>query len=288
MTLETLQKSFNSELKEYYDETEVKAITRFALMHVFNLSSSDLILKKKLKADDKLVKKAEAVLNRLRMYEPIQYIIGETTFCGLKIIVNKNVLIPRPETEELAEWITSEIRTSKPEGAFSVLDIGTGSGCLAIVLKKKFSAADVFAIDISADALRVARKNARLNKVKINFVLHDIFKKPAFRPARSFDIIVSNPPYISTHEKSQMHRNVTDHEPHAALFVEGKNPLIFYEQISGLASAGLLKSKGRMYFEINEFYGNEILEILTEKGFSEVITRKDMSGKDRMIVGVNK
>lgn len=291
MLLESLIKKFHSELKKFFDEPEVKALTKNALMHTLKLSSTDMLLKRKAPLKKASVQKSIVVLNRLKTYEPLQYIIGETEFLRLKFIINKDVLIPRPETEELVDFILKECHEKKinqRQSGFSILDIGTGSGCIAVTFKKKFPQADVYAIDISKDALRTAKENAKINNTQVKFFLHDILKEFPEKFPRSFDILVSNPPYISMHDKSHIDRNVTDHEPHVALFVEGKNPLLFYERIADLAAAGLLKSKGRIYFEINESYGDEICELLLEKKFSEVVIKKDISGHSRMIKGINK
>jgi len=288
MYIESLKKKFYSELKELYDESEIKALTKNALIYSLNISATDLLVKKNEQLSEKQIQKASKVLKRLKSYEPLHYIIGETEFLGLKFKVNKNVLIPRPETEELVEWILEEITDEdlSRKKDLKILDIGTGSGCIAIALKKNLPAAKVTAIDISNGALKVAQDNAELNNVKINFREKDILKSVPDGLQDSFDLVVSNPPYISLHEKVQMHRNVTDHEPHIALFVEGKNPLLFYEHIAGLACGSLLKPRGRLYFEINESLSNEILELPGMKKFTDVMIKVDLSGKKRMIRAV--
>ncbi len=285
MQVVSLKKKFYAELKELYDESEIKSLTKNALMYSLEISATDILVKTKVKLNGSQIHKAEEVLHRLKAFEPFQYITGETEFLGLKFKVNKNVLIPRPETEELVEWILNEIKDLKlkAEDNFKILDIGTGSGCIAIALKKNLASAEITAIDISKDALKVARDNAIINNVKINFQQKDILKSIPGESKDSFDLIVSNPPYISQHEKSQMHRNVTDHEPHIALFVEGKNPLLFYEHISELASGRLLKPHGRLYFEMNESLSREIFELPEMQKFADVIIKTDLSGKQRMI-----
>ncbi len=284
MNLESLIKKFHNELGELYDEQEIKALVRNTLAHVFNFSSTDIISKKKEELDKKNVRIAIRTLNKLKKYEPIQYIIGETEFYGLKLKVDKNVLIPRPETEELVEWIVDEITSRKTQSVKpSILDIGTGSGCIAIALKKKFPIYKVFGLDISETALKIARKNARDNKAEIIFMEYNILQNELSGISKGFDIVVSNPPYVTSREKQHMHPNVTDYEPHIALFVEGKNPLLFYERIADLCKEKLLKEGGSLYFEVNEEYAAETAELLSGKGFKNLIIKKDISGKERMI-----
>jgi release factor glutamine methyltransferase len=295
MQIEDLVKKYYKELEKLYEDSEIKALTKGALLYSLKLSATDLLLKQKEKLTIKQIQKSEQVLKRLKMYEPLQYITGEIEFLEIKFYVDRNVLIPRPETEELVEWILKDYQVSgtgyhdkKDKKHFSILDIGTGSGCIAIALKKNIQSADVTAIDISKEALSVAKKNARRNQVQINFVQMDILKNPFPDVKGSFDLIVSNPPYITSHEKAEMHRNVIAHEPHIALFVEGKNPLLFYDRITDLASGGVLKEKGRLYFEMNEMLSGEISEMLNAKRFTEVHIKQDMSGKNRMIRAVPK
>ncbi|MFI5220354.1 MAG: peptide chain release factor N(5)-glutamine methyltransferase [Bacteroidia bacterium] len=284
MTIELLKKKFYSELKEHYEQNEIRALTQHALQFALGYSSSDLVLKTKVQPDDKIIHKALDILNRLKMYEPLQYIIGETEFLGLRLFVDKHVLIPRPETEELVQFIIDDLEVPGTR----ILDIGTGSGCISIALKNKFKRAKVFALDISAQALKTAKQNAKLNKAEINFIKHDIFKKMPSELNKPFDIIISNPPYISHHDKMHLHRNVSDYEPHVALFVEGKNPLLFYERIAELSVGRLLKRGGKIYFEINELYGNDIAEMILKGGFRNVFIKKDMSGKERIIRAMKK
>ena len=290
MLVGELIKKFYEELQELYDESEIKALTKNSLMHALKISATGLHTNKKEKLTDRQVQDALVVLKRLKAYEPFQYITGETDFMGYTFKVNKNVLIPRPETEELVEWITGEMKSLKfnLKNNCKILDIGTGSGCIAISLKKNVPGSEVTALDISEEALKVASQNAELNNVKIDFIKSDILKAGPELSKKTFDVVVSNPPYISSHEKMHLHRNVTDHEPHIALFVEGKDPLLFYEHISYLASEFFLKPGGFLYFEMNELYGPDILEIMQSNGFSDIVIKKDMSGKNRMIRAVNK
>ena len=283
MQLESLIKKFYSELKGLYDEGEVKSLTKNALMFALNFNSTELMVRKKDELATEVLKQADEILKRLKKFEPLQYIIGETEFEGLKIKVNKNVLIPRPETEELVEWMADEIKNRTP---VSILDIGTGSGCIAIALKKKFPKSTVYAVDISREALLTARTNAKINDAEINFIQQNILKELSGALRMSFDLIVSNPPYLTLHDKQKLSQNVSEYEPPEALFVSGKNPFLFYERILDLAKSGLVKKNGALYFEINEIYGKEIFQLFLEKNFSDIKIKKDMSGKDRMVRGI--
>jgi release factor glutamine methyltransferase len=216
-------------------------------------------------------------LNQLKKQVPIQYIIGNTTFYNLKFNVSKDVLIPRPETEELVQWIINDFKNQKP---INVLDIGTGSGCIAISLAKYLPNAKLHAIDISEKAIEMAKKNAKLNDVDINFIEADILVQKQLN--QKFDCIVSNPPYVQQIEKTKMEKNVLDYEPHQALFVPNENPLLFYNAIATFAQNHLHKN-GSLYFEINRLFGTDIIEMLQSKGFNQVILKQDFYNADRMI-----
>lgn len=220
-----------------------------------------------------------AVLDRLKLSEPIQYIFGETLFYGLPFTVNRDTLIPRPETEELVSWILED-RLEITSSQVSVLDIGTGSGCIAITLAKHWENASVRAWDISEEALVVAQKNALLNKVKIDFEPVNILTIED--TSHRFDIIVSNPPYVRELEKTKMQKNVLDYEPHTALFVSNLDPLLFYRKIAALAKKALA-TKGLLFFEINEYLGEALVQLLEEEGYTDIMLKKDFFGKDRMI-----
>jgi release factor glutamine methyltransferase len=216
--------------------------------------------------------KIKTVLQELSTGKPLQYVQGHTEFYGLPFKVNPSVLIPRPETEELVEWV---LNGAFPQSAINILDIGTGSGCIAISLKKNLPQANVWAIDISAAALETAKQNAELNNLTHNSQL----------TTHNYNIIVSNPPYVTPTDKDLMHTNVTDFEPHTALFVPQDDPLLFYKAIADLA-ADKLATGGLLFFEINESYGDETVEMLKSKLFQNIELRKDMSGRDRMIKAV--
>lgn len=211
---------------------------------------------------------------------PIQQILGKADFYGLKFYVNEHVLIPRPETEELVDLIIKENKDFNP----AILDIGTGSGCIPISLRKNIPNAMVSSIDVSEKALEVAKKNAEWNQVEINFILDDILNPSKEIAPNSFDIIVSNPPYIRISEKEEMSNNVLKYEPHLALFVYNDDPLLFYKKIADVALKGL-KPQGKIYFEINENFGAECKQMLENKGFKNVVLVKDLSNKNRILRG---
>ena len=223
------------------------------------------------------------IVNRLKAQEPIQYILGETIFYDLPFICRPGVLIPRPETEELVDWIIQQNEISAP----TILDVGTGTGCIAITLKKNIPEAKVLACDISTDCLDLAGKNSEVNDVDIQCFEWDVLNQKPATTWPAFHIIVSNPPYVTGKEKKQMERNVLDFEPELALFVPDDNALLFYKRIADLA-LDLLVENGTLYFEINEAYGSECASMLQDKGFQNIQIRKDINGKDRMIYAKRK
>jgi release factor glutamine methyltransferase len=227
------------------------------------------------------IEKWNAVLHELEQQKPIQYIFGHTHFYGLEFEVNSFTLIPRPETEELVEWIIHE---NKNRGQIKILDIGTGSGCIAISLAKNLPDAQVFAVDVSGEALAVAKKNAANNNVNVKFIQQDILV--AVTLPEQFDIIVSNPPYVRNLEKAEIKQNVLDYEPHLALFVEDTDALIFYRKIALLAKSNLPQN-GKLYFEINQYLGPETSQMLEDFGFNNVMLRQDMYGNDRMVSAIS-
>jgi release factor glutamine methyltransferase len=220
----------------------------------------------------------ERITRQLKNHEPIQYILGTTEFYGLPFFCSPGVLIPRPETEELVQWIIEQNTNSAP----AILDMGTGTGCIAISLRKNIPQSTVWACDISSVCIKTAEQNAKLNNAEITVRAYDILNETAQIEFPEMDIIVSNPPYIRETEKSLMERNVLEFEPELALFVPDSNPLVFYEKIADF-SRSHLKSGGFLYFEINEALGNDCCQMLRNKGFSGVVLKKDIHGKDRMI-----
>ncbi|MCP4054707.1 MAG: peptide chain release factor N(5)-glutamine methyltransferase [Mesoflavibacter sp.] len=295
MKLKDLKQKFHEHLDAIYGKEEVQTFF-FMLTEYYNaIKRIDLALNTDLTIEDDFVLKYESALEALKNHEPIQYIIGQTEFYGLPFYVNENTLIPRPETEELVELILSNTTANnhlelvEVNNQFNILDIGTGTGCIAISLVKQLPNANVSAIDVSAKALEIAKKNAQLNQVDINFTETDILKirDSELDSTSKFDIIVSNPPYVRQLEKQQMQDNVLNHEPHLALFVKDDNPLIFYRAITQFATKNL-KPNGELYFEINEYLGKEMMALLEEFGFKNIQLKQDLFGKDRMICGVLK
>ena len=278
MILEDYRAYFKKQLAAIHPQEEVEAITSIALQYALKKSRVDIALARKEKLPVSQKNALDVILERLLQAEPVQYITGTTQFYGLEFRVNSETLIPRPETEELVEWILAE--TSVAANTCRVLDIGTGSGCIAISLAKNLSKAQVGAIDVSTKALETAKENALNNKVKVHFSKQDILETSHLDTA--YDVIVSNPPYVRELEKTEIKDNVLQHEPHTALFVDDKNPLVFYKKIAQLARAHL-KSEGQLFFEINEYLGVETVAVVKEIGFSTVILKKDIFGKDRMI-----
>jgi release factor glutamine methyltransferase len=273
---------FRKELSVLYDINEIDSLYRIVLAEITGASSARIKAFPELEISAEQSEKINNILSRLKTGEPVQYILGHTEFYGLPFKVNPSVLIPRPETEELVDWIISSVGSSQLAAGNS-LDIGTGSGCIAISLKKILANAEVSAIDISAEALKTAKENADLNDVTINFIKEDILNLTNQSPITdNYSLIISNPPYVTLEDKKKMHANVTDFEPHNALFVPENDPLIFYKAIADFAIEHLEES-GLLFFEINESYGEEIVELLESKSFNNIELRKDMSRKSRMI-----
>ena len=266
-------------LTKVYDEGEAKAIARMTYEVCFGLTLSDLYLGKdtQLSADDHT--QLEEIAKRLLHGEPIQYVLGQADFCGRTFLVNEHVLIPRPETEELCQWITSQ-RVCPP---VRLLDIGTGSGCIACTLAAALPEAEVTAWDISAEALEVARENAKRNNVHVSFEQVDVLNISLSSLLPSpFSIIVSNPPYICNKERASMETNVLEHEPHTALFVPDDDPLLFYRAIAQYGQTAL-KDGGWLYFEINPLYAQDICDMLCAMHYCCIEIKEDQYGKQRMI-----
>ncbi|TBO36988.1 peptide chain release factor N(5)-glutamine methyltransferase [Pedobacter kyonggii] len=282
MKIGELAAHYELELEPLYDSNEAKALFSVAAEQVLALSSAKLIMQKDIDINFINMQKLLSILNDLQIGKPIQHILEEAHFYGEVFKVNEQVLIPRPETEELVDWIISDnsLRFSvNTNHKISILDIGTGSGCIPITLKKHLSRAEVATLDVSPNAIAVAKENAEQINVKIKFIEADIL---TFKTEEKFDVIVSNPPYIRDLEKADMHNNVLVYEPHLALFVRDENPLIFYKAIADFARTNL-KANGQLYFEINEYLGNETIEMLAAKDFINIELRQDMQGKDRMV-----
>ena len=324
MLLKSYKTKFIKELSLLYDDKEMESFFYLILEYFHQIKRIDLALNPEMEMNSSQLLRWESVLSDLKKQKPIQYILGETEFYGLPFLVNENTLIPRPETEELVELIIKQnskseippgpkVNGAKLNSKLKILDIGTGSGCIAISLAKNISNAEVFAIDISEKALAAAQKNAEINKVKVNFIQADILKinnleqlptsnsqlptsnsqlptsnsqlpTSVFQLPTIFDIIVSNPPYVRNSEKAEINPNVLEYEPHLALFVKDEDTLLFYRKIAKLALNNLT-SKGKLYFEINQYLGKETVELIKSFGFRNVVLQKDIYGNDRMIEG---
>jgi release factor glutamine methyltransferase len=261
-----------------YDLNEIQALVNWLLEYYFQLNRPRILANQSLDIQEDKLKKYNLALQRLAKNEPIQYILGETEFYGRKFFVNPSVLIPRPETEELVEWICQDYKSHLQ--TFNMLDIGTGSGCISVNLALELPHSQVFALDISKDALAVAHNNARLNQASINFIEGDILQNPRFE--FTFTVIVSNPPYVRETEKKEMQANVLDFEPHLALFVEDEKPLMFYEAIARFAQAHLIEG-GSLYVEINEALGQDTVQLFEKQGFINTQLKRDLRGKARMV-----
>lgn len=262
------------ELKDTYNDREIRSICRIIFTDAFHYTNIDIHIKKCENIAESFVNKFFEIITALKQGKPIQYILGETEFAGLRFGLNSATLIPRPETEELVHWI-HETASS----AATLLDIGTGSGCIAVTLAHLMPHTHVSAIDISPEAIQQAENNANRNGVKIRFQTADIF---SFNPPESYDIIVSNPPYIREQEKSRMEKQVLDYEPHQALFVPNEDPLLYYRTIAAFGQQHL-RPGGYVFFEINEASGKEMIQLMRNFDYEQIVLKKDFYGKDRFI-----
>ena len=271
-------------LAPLYGDSEAKAITRMVYDVRFGLSLSDICIGKDTQLSANCQAELKGIAERLLEQEPVQYVLGQTDFCGRTFRVNKHVLIPRPETGELCHWIVSQGDCSLMN-ATNILDIGTGSGCIAITLAAEMRKAKVTAWDISENALEVARENARRLNVNVTFEQVDVIHIPSNsyqQTSKVFDVIVSNPPYIINKERSSMEANVLNYEPHTALFVPDDDPLLFYRAIAAYGQ-NALRQGGWLYFEINPLYAQNMIELLSSMSYHDIETRYDEYGKQRMI-----
>jgi release factor glutamine methyltransferase len=296
MLLKQYKSHFFDALKNSQDEQEIESFFFILTEYLHNLKRVDVALNPNFELSEADIVKWNAILALLQQEKPIQHITGEAWFYGLQFEVNENTLIPRPETEELVEWIIEswklEVGSWKSENQkrINVLDIGTGTGCIPITLKTNLPQANVSAIDVSEMALEVAKRNAELKKVEVNFIQANILEVEDVSKIQTsisqlptnFDIIVSNPPYVRNLEKQEIKKNVLDYEPHLALFVEDTDALLFYRKIAQLSIKNL-SPNGLLFFEINQYLGKEIVELLENLGFKNIELKKDMFGNDRMI-----
>ena len=282
MILKEFKLFFNKALSAIYPKTEIDSFFFILMEEKLKLQRIDTVLKSDFLITEKNLIDLKNIIIRLQKEEPIQYIIGNTEFYGLPFLVDKNTLIPRTETEELVAWVLDEIKvlTNNKITELSILDIGTGTGCIPISLAKNLTSLNISAIDISPEALLIAKQNAILNKVTIEFIELDILNAESL--PQEYDIIISNPPYVRELEKEEIKNNVLENEPHLALFVADENPLIFYNKIADLAKQQLSKN-GMLFFEINQYLGKETINMLVKKGFKNIQLKKDLFGNDRMI-----
>lgn len=271
-------KYFREQLEGLYEKEEIESFIFYCFNEYMNFSRADLLSRTNDTMSESMMLKFNFAVKDLKKQKPVQYILESAWFYGLKLKVDERVLVPRQETEELVDLIIKENKEIKG----SILDIGTGSGCIAISLKKNLPSANVIALDVSEGALEIARENARINGANISFIQGDILNHSSFSLDEKLDIIVSNPPYVLASEKETMHANVLEYEPHLALFVNENDPLIFYRKIIEFAKHNL-KPQGKLYFEINEQQGRAMEELASGEGMIDVRVIKDINGKDRMM-----
>jgi release factor glutamine methyltransferase len=276
--LSSIQKFANSELAQIYAPNEIQSFFFLLCKYYLGMSKTEVILNKDQAVSESELLKFNFAIKDLKAEKPIQYILGETEFFGIDFKVNNHTLIPRPETEELLSWIIEEEKL-KPN--IKILDIGTGSGCIAVSLSKSIAGAEVWGIDISPEALEIAKLNNKNLNASVEFRILNILN-PQHKLNNVFDVIVSNPPYVLQSEQALMKNNVLKYEPGKALFVEDSDPLLFYKKIIDFSDTHLIKN-GSIYFEINENMGNEIYNLLESKNFNSIELRKDLYGKDRMV-----
>ena len=277
MTLNSYKKWFNEQLQHLYDADEIKSMLTIVAYEVLGLSRVDLVLKDNERLNESQILQLDSILSQLQKEIPIQYIFEKAYFYGYEFKVSPATLIPRRETEELVEWVLSEMNR-QPEKKWRVLDIGTGTGCIPISIKKEFPLAEIFAMDISTGALKIAKENAEKLNASVIFIEQNILSTTQLD---SYDIIISNPPYVRNLEKAEIKKNVLDYEPHLALFVEDNDPLIFYRKITQLAQKSLTEN-GLLFFEINQYLGEEMQQMVSEY-FKIIELRKDLQGNDRMM-----
>jgi release factor glutamine methyltransferase len=279
MTWEAAREYFAREISAGYSAGERAAIFDLAFEKLTGQEKTVFAGKKKQAVSDDMLLLLKSIIKRVNVQEPIQYILNEAWFCGLRFFVDEHVLIPRPETEELVEWIISNCRF--PVDELSVLDVGTGSGCIAITLKRRIRKADVIALDVSEGALKIAQKNADELGTPVRFVHSDFLDPVQWNGLRNYDVVVSNPPYIPSGELPSLDKNVAQYEPSAALFVPDEDPVIFYKALAEFGVSHLTE-KGNVYAEMHADHADRVVEVFKKKGYSTE-TKSDMQGKTRMI-----
>lgn len=280
MSSKELYRNFLVELQSVYDLSEATVITDWVFEHIANIKKADLIKNPLQKVPEPVLRKLAAKQEELLQHKPVQYVMGNTTFYNMQFQVNDKVLIPRPETEEMTNMVINNYRFEQKQ--ISILDIGTGSGCIAVAIKKNLPSAKVIALDVSEEALDIARTNAITNKTNIQCTLFDFLDESRWPELMLFDIIISNPPYIPVKEKNTMDKNVVDYEPHSALFVPDHNPLLFYEKIAKFGRSHL-NYNGKIFVETHVDYTQDVAKLFSAT-YQQVIVKKDMFGKERMVI----
>jgi release factor glutamine methyltransferase len=294
MKLFEAEQYLKTQLKGIYDELEAGNITDLAIEHITGLSKTERVSKKQEELSALQLDQLEKDLQRLKLHEPIQYIMNKAWFYGMELYVDENVLIPRPETEELVQWIIDDVKASDKDvfarrsmeadetTQLKILDVGTGCGCIPLALKKTMLRGEVWGCDISEEALNVARRNGSTLNIRVDFQGMNFLDHAQQKLLPTVDIIVSNPPYIPLKDKEQMNANVVNHEPHTALFVPDNDPLIFYRALAEFGKKRLYEN-GSIYMEIHEEIGNDVVNLFKENGYINVELRRDMQGKERMV-----
>ncbi len=277
-TIAALRELFKTKLSNLYPIEEIEQFIFLVLEHYGHIDRTTLHAYPEKSLPENICEQINLAIERLAKAEPVQYILGQTEFWGLAFKVNSAVLIPRPETEELVDWILKSVKLPQA----NLLDVGTGSGAIPISIKKERPTWTVKSIDISADALTVARENARMNEVDIQLAQANALNPDFLSKEQPLDVVVSNPPYVCQKEKAAMQHNVLDWEPHLALFVSDEDPLLFYRNIA-LSAYQKLKAGGYLFFEINQSYGKEMEAMLAQMGYINIVVRKDLNGNDRML-----
>jgi release factor glutamine methyltransferase len=277
MTLLEAKDHLLQNLVQLYDNREAEQITHMVLEHITGMNRTERAIHKQQPLSSKQVEQFKHYNNELSAGRPVQYLLGEAWFAGLRFIVNEHTLIPRPETEELIEWIKA---VAYPE-PLSVLDIGTGSGCIPVTLKKNFPLWNIQALDLSDGALQTAKENATLHRAEVEYIQMDFLDEQLWPMLGQFDIIISNPPYIRDSESAAMSNHVLNHEPHIALFVPDDDAFIFYKKIAAFGKTHL-KNKGQIFLEINQQFGNEVCTVFENAGYSTIL-RQDLHGNNRMV-----
>lgn len=280
MNTKELYRNFLVQLQKVYELGEATVITDWVFDNIANIKKTDLIKNPMQQVPAPVVKKIAEKLEQLLSHQPVQYVLGQTTFYNLPFQVNDKVLIPRPETEELTNLVINSWRFETKQ--VSVIDIGTGSGCIAITIKKHLPSTKVIAVDVSYDALEIAHKNSITNKTNVQFSLFDFLDESRWPELMLFDVIISNPPYIPIAEKEKMEKHVVDYEPHGALFVPDNNPLLFYEKIAKFGRSHL-NYNGKVYLETHEDYAKDVAALF-EPAYNQVMIKKDLFGKERMVI----